>query len=98
MSRQIDLDKKLNDEDRAYLMSRGRRYLVIQNDRRFASQSTQQDAPPSAPQRTANPEWEAQVNELTVAELRDELSNRGLDTKGNQETLRKRLIEAGPEA
>jgi hypothetical protein len=95
MSRQIDLDKKLNDEDRAYLLARGRRYLVIQNDRRFASN----DGPPSsAPQRTANPEWEAQVNELTVAELRDELSNRGLDAKGNQETLRRRLSEAGPEA
>lgn len=95
MARQIDLDSKLSDEDRAYLLDRGRRYLVIQNDRRFS----QPESSP-APQETnqADAEWTAQVNELTVAELRDELNNRGLDTKGNQETLRKRLIEAGPEA
>lgn len=94
MSKQIDLDTKLNDEDRAYLLSRGRRHLVLQNDRRFATASS------PAPQETnpAAAEWAAQVNELTVAELRDELANRSLDTKGNQETLRKRLIEAGPEA
>ena len=95
MSRQVDLDKPFSKEDRAYLLSRGRRYLVIQNDRRF---HPKEGAPSSAPQKTADPAWEAQVNELTVAELRDELSNRGLDTKGTQETLRKRLIDAGPEA
>jgi hypothetical protein len=96
MSRQIDLDEKLNDEDRQYLLARGRRHLVLQNDRRFSSKTSS-----PAPQETKSneqAEWESQVNELTVAELRDELSNRGQDTKGNQETLRKRLIEAGPEA
>ena len=96
MAIQIDLDKPLSPEDREYLLARGRRYLVIQNDRQFAKKASS-----PAPQGSKTPEqaeWESQVNELTVAELRDELSNRGLDTKGNQETLRKRLIEAGPEA
>jgi hypothetical protein len=95
MSVQIDLSKKLSDEDRAYLLERNRRHLVIQNDRLFSNESS------PAPQGSNTPEqddWEDQVNELTVAELRDELSNRNLDSKGNQETLRKRLIQAGPEA
>jgi hypothetical protein len=96
MARQINLDEKLSDEDRKYLIARGRRYLVLQNDRRFNSKTSS-----PAPQEAKSPEqaeWERQVNELTVAELRDELSNRGLDTKGNQQVLRDRLIQAGPEA
>lgn len=93
MSIQIDVTKKLNDEERAYLLQRGRRHLVLQNDRMFGPDSN----PSPAPQETDSG-WSDQVNELTVDELRDELSNRGLDTKGNQATLRKRLIAAGPEA
>src|SRR5437868_6679863 len=97
MARQIDMNAPLSDEDRTYLLNRGRRHLVLQNDRRFKDQKA---SPSPAPQETdpRQTEWEAQVNELTAAELKAELSNRGLDSKGNQETLRKRLIEAGPEA
>lgn len=94
MSKQIDLEKKLSDEDRAYLLARGRRWQVIQNDRRFASTT-------AAPQQSSNDgesdEWEAEVKELTVDELRDELANRGLSTSGNKPELQKRLIAAGPE-
>jgi len=96
MSVQIDPNHKYTDEERAFLIARGRRHLVLQNDRRFA-----EDASSPAPQDSKTPEqveWEEQVNELTVAELRDELANRNLDTKGNQSVLRERLIEAGPES
>ena len=97
MALQIDLSKPLSAEDREYLIARGRRHLVLQNDRQFAGQKSSSPAPQGS-KTPEQAEWESQVNDLTVAELRDELSNRGLETKGNQETLRKRLIEAGPEA
>lgn len=97
MSIQVDhTSQKLTDEERGYLLQRGRRHLVLQNDRMFP------DASSSAPQGSTPPEqdeeWTEQVRELTVPELQDELSNRGLSTSGKQDTLRKRLIEAGPEA
>lgn len=91
MSIQIDLEKKLSDEDRAYLLARGRRHLVLQNDRRFASRNAS-----PAPQETED-DWEAEVKELNVEELRAELQNRDLPTSGNKAELQKRLIEAGPE-
>lgn len=97
MAVQIDPNKKYSDEERQFLLARGRRHLVLQNDRQFADQKASGSAPQS-PKTAEQVEWENQVSELTVPELRDELSNRGLDTKGNQETLRRRLIEAGPEA
>lgn len=96
MSVQIDLSKKLSDEDRAFLLARGRRHLVLQNDRTFPDKAS--GPAPQDPKAAERAEWEGQVNELTLEELRDELANRNLDTKGNQQTLRKRLIEAGPEA
>jgi len=98
MSHQVDLTKKLNTEDRAYLLARGRRHLVLQNDRRFSSSS------PSAPQGATDEQegseeftWEDEVKELNVEELRDALSERDLATTGNKAELQKRLIEAGPE-
>ncbi|MBK8246290.1 MAG: hypothetical protein IPK85_02605 [Gemmatimonadetes bacterium] len=97
MARQIDTNKPLSDEDRAYLLARGRRHLVLQNDRRFANQDASSPAPQGS-KTSEQAEWEEQVNELTVAELRDELANRNLDTTGKQDALRKRLIEAGPES
>jgi hypothetical protein len=96
MSRQIDLTQKLSDEDREYLLSRGRRHQVIVNDRQFANEDASSPAPQDS-KTSEDPEWADQVNELTTDELKDELSNRGLPTTGNQETLRKRLIKAGPE-
>ena len=94
MSKQIDvLTHKLTQEERDYLESRGRRHLILENDRRFPDSS-------SAPQRTNQSEdedWEDQVNELTVAELRDELTSRGLSASGNKDELRARLIGAGPD-
>lgn len=94
MSIQIDLTKKLSDEDRAYLLARGRRHLVIQNDRRHAARSSSSSAPQGT---TQDSEWAEEVRELTVQELKDELSNRGLATTGKQADLQARLIEAGPE-
>jgi SAP domain-containing protein len=97
MALQIDPDHKYTEEERRYLLARGRRHLVLQNDRRFPDKAASSPAPQGS-KTPEQEEWEAQVNELTVAELRDELANRNLDTKGNQDTLRKRLIETGPES
>lgn len=94
MSVQIDLTEKLSDEDRRYLLARGRRHHVIQNDRRFNTASSSSSAPQGT---TQDGEWATEVRELTVQELKDELSNRGLATTGKQADLQARLIEAGPE-
>lgn len=37
MGRQVDLDKPLSAEDKQYLISRGRSYLIPANERRFGS-------------------------------------------------------------
>jgi hypothetical protein len=98
MSIQINIDQKLSPEDRDYLLSRGRRHLVLQNDRRFAGLADAAPAP-QGPTDEGDEEidFEAEVNELTADELRDELGRRGLATTGNKDALRKRLIEAGPD-
>ena len=99
MAISIDLEAPLSADDRAYLLERGRRYLVLQNDRRFAD-GEDSDAPTPAPQESDESDqddWEEQVSELNVEELRDALSDRNLSTSGNKDALRKRLVEAGPE-
>jgi hypothetical protein len=91
MSRQVDIfNGPLSDEDRDYLLSRGRRHLVLQNERQFAE-------PSPAPQGSDDDDWADQVDELNVAELRDELLSRGLDASGNKDALKRRLLAAGPE-
>jgi hypothetical protein len=41
MSRQIDLTKKLNDEDRDYLKARGEYVLIARNDAQFADEGAE---------------------------------------------------------
>jgi hypothetical protein len=97
MSRQVDITAgPLSDQDRDYLEQRGRRHLILQNERMFA----EGDEPSPAPQGSDVEEdesWEEEVKQLTVDELKTELGERDLSTTGNKEALQKRLIEAGPE-
>jgi len=46
MSKQIDLDKPLSDEDREYLLSRSRYYDVEENDRQFKKGKFAEDKEP----------------------------------------------------
>lgn len=97
MSRQINVyDHKLTQDERDYLEQRGRRHLILQNDRQFADS----DAPARAPREPDEDDdeitWEEEVDELNVDELKAELSDRGLSTAGNKPELQKRLKDAGP--
>jgi hypothetical protein len=97
MSRQVDITVgPLSDQDREYLEQRGRRHLILQNERMFP----EGEASPAPQGSTVDEEeditWEDEVNQLTVDELKTELSERGMPTTGNKETLQKRLIDAGP--
>jgi hypothetical protein len=48
MTKQIDLDKPLSDEDRAWLKERSQLDLIAENDRKFPPKVTKPD--PNAPQ------------------------------------------------
>jgi hypothetical protein len=62
MSRQIDLEKKLSDEDRAYLKEWSRSDLIEQNDRQFGKPEPEpevsEDGGQDLPTADAKPFWE----------------------------------------
>ena len=70
---------------------RGRRSDILLNER-MVREGAFQSAP--AEQEVS---WEDEVHEMTVAELKQELGARGLDTTGNKAELQQRLSEAGPD-
>lgn len=96
MSRQVPVGlRPLADDEIEYLEARGRRADIILDqrmkdegefDRRAKAQPAEQEV-----------SWEDEVHELTVAELKQELGARGLDTFGNKAELQARLTEAGPD-
>lgn len=104
MSRQIDLTKKLSDEDREYFIARGEYVVVERNDAQFgrdaskdASESEDSVAAveagsgaDSAPEKYSD-EW---FEKATVAELQHELEQRGLPKTGKRADLADRLYEA----
>lgn len=114
MGRYIDLNKPLNDEDRAFLLARSREGDVDVNDRQFGHLSDEDRAKrvsqaEADADRDASDEREAEQEEidnlppfdedlidkvapLKVAELRAHLEKRGLDAKGDKETLQDRLL------
>ena len=93
MSKQINhLDHKLTEDERAYLESRGRRHLILINDRlaedgQFVQRQDRDDDEPS---------WEDEVMSMTVAELKEELAARDQVATGAKHDLQQRLIQAGP--
>jgi hypothetical protein len=62
MSRQIDLEKKLSDEDRAYLKEWSRNDLIEQNDRQFGKPEPEpeisKEGGQDLPTADAKPFWE----------------------------------------
>ncbi len=97
MSRQIDITAgPLSDQDREYLEQRGRRHMILQNERQFP----EGEASPAPRGSTADDDemtWEEEVDQLTVEELKAELAERDLAVSGNKSELQKRLKDAGPE-
>jgi len=100
MSRVIDRDTPLSDEDRAYLEERGRHGLISQIDRRTGAAGAQNAVPPEGPAPAAEAdgmsedEWNEYVDGLSVDELKAELRERSLSTSGNKEELQQRLLQA----
>lgn len=122
MSRQIDFDKPLSDEDKLWLHKWGQDWKIEENERRFAQSDTHlagelvsvpdalADAglevpePPvnPTPQQAVSPQPEsfdeeairAEVEELTVAELRANLKDFGEPTDGVKAELQERLLAA----
>ena len=81
MSRNVDLNKPLSDEDREYLASRSRHHEIIVNDRMFGPGG-------SGPE----PEYVAEhVLSLEVAELRSELIMYNITPAGHKEDLKEAL-------
>ncbi len=71
---------------------RGRRSDILLNERMVREGAFQ-----TAPAEDQEVSWEDEVHEMTVAELKQELGARGLDTTGNKAELQARLSEAGPD-
>jgi hypothetical protein len=93
VSRQVPVGlRPLTEDEIAYLETRGRRADIILNERMVREGEFEKRA-------SAEPEvsWEDEVHELTVAELKQELAARDLDTSGNKAELQARLTEAGPD-
>lgn len=119
MSKQIDLSKPLSEEDRAYLLSRGRTYdiaIADGNDASSLSAGPSFDANTDAAKLLAETPNTGDVNtlgreagapdqssgdaptgepsqyeDLTVAQLKDELERRDLPTTGKKPELVARL-------
>lgn len=99
MSVKVDFSKgELTDGERQYLLERGRAREVRAHDRRRGyDRST---APPAGTQghetSVEQREWQDYVDALNVEELREELSERNMDTEGRKAVLVDRLKTAGP--
>ncbi len=88
MSRQIPEDRALSDEDRAYLQERGvYGSLIARLDEEFGRPDTAQ---PSQPSQGADDEYD----NMTNAELEDELVRRDLPKSGNKAEMIARLRES----
>lgn len=96
MSIQVDLSKPITDEERAYLLQRGRRHLVLQNDRRFQNGEFAPPADADEEEDEIDQEWVTEVEAMNVDQLRAELQRRSLSTSGKKDELQDRLIDDGP--
>jgi hypothetical protein len=93
MGRQIDLTKKLNEEDRSFLLERGRYTDVARNDEEFSGKASKAAAaPPEGGQGDEGGDWYEDEG-VTKAQLQAELESRQLGTSGNKAELVARLRE-----
>lgn len=130
MSRIIDFDKPLSDEDKLWLHQWGYDYKIVENEQRFAQAKTHDAGDPidvskvlvdaglkepvaqpnpilpshvvptgavgqtAAPVSTFDEEAvKAEVFDMTVAELRDNIKELGGEPEGNKAHLQEQLIE-----
>ena len=127
MSKIIDFDKPLSDEDKLWLHQWGYDYKIVENEQRFAQASVHDSGEPidvvkvladaglnqpapqpnpvlperfeptaqSAPAPTAFDEEavRAEVHDMTVAELRENIKDLGGEPEGNKTHLQGQLIE-----
>jgi hypothetical protein len=96
VSKEVDLSRPLSDEDRAYLLQRGRRHLVLQNDRQFENGEFARPDDDDEDEDEIDQEWVSEVEAMNVDQLRAELQRRSLSTSGKKDELQDRLIEDGP--
>jgi hypothetical protein len=95
VSRQVPVGlRPLTEDEIAYLESRGRRADIIRNER-MIQEGEFDRMPEQEPEGEVS--WEDEVHEMTVAELKQELAARDLDTSGNKAELQARLSAAGPD-
>ena len=95
MSKQIDLNKPLSDEGRAYLASRARHHEIIVNDRMFGPGGTGPE-PESVPEEDVevldiDPDIAEHVLGLSVQDLRSELIKNNITPAGHKEDLQEAL-------
>lgn len=91
MSRQIDLAKKLSEEDRDYLMAWGRYVDVQRNDAQFAEPKSETESEESTGAEKFTDEW---FEKATVKDLKHELQELKRPVTGNRDELVSRLEEA----
>lgn len=127
MSKIIDFDKPLSDEDKLWLHQWGYDYKIVENEQRFAQASVHDSGEPidvvkvlagaglNTPAPQPNPVLperfvptgentsveavfdeeavKAEVHEMTVAELRDNIKDLGGEPEGNKAHLQEQLLE-----
>lgn len=105
MSVKIDLTKPgLSAEERQYLLDRGRTADLRRYDRRHGNAPQAVADPPGGStssmqddvKSVEHKDWEEYVDAMNVDELREELTGRDLDTRGNKSALQDRLKSSGP--
>lgn len=101
MSRQVDLTKKLSQEDRDYLMAWGRYVDVERNDAQFAAEGSEASSDASEPEKVAEsgseagstpdapplPDAPPDYDSMKVEELKAELDKRkaAYETAGDED-------------
>lgn len=101
MSREIDLDKPLSDDDRQYLLERNRDQDVINNDARFSGEEYADPADASALSEGGDPASGSEdqsgdnYDSLLKEDLQVKLDERGIEFKAsdNKATLIELLRE-----
>lgn len=82
MSKIVNYDHAFTQEEREYLLSRAREHEVTANDRMFGPGSAPAPKPVAAEAVPADDD-DLDINELTVAELKAELDEAGVDYPSN---------------
>lgn len=87
MSRVIKNDHPFTDDEKDYLLSRGRKALVERNSEEFPAKKVEE------PKAELSPEIVDHVKGLKLDELKEQLTSAGLDSDGSIRDLRFRLAQ-----